>query len=819
MKCSFACINYILLFTFSVTSAIQAEPPKLSEAWQSPYTKEDATGKHVIALWQFDAKDEIVKDISGNGHDLKLTGAKVVDGGCFGDCLETARGYPIEDKPHRARAKDHDALSPPGAFSLEMWIMPQKELDKDYPQAFLMDKKYVSHNDYQLILGHQSKAGTRCLSMVLGFGNDSQTYHSRPIALETGKWLHLAFVYDGAGRGEFFINGFPWGTQTYASRKGISRGSHPLVIGDRVGSLYHGFPGLIDQVRICGDVREFRPAKVELLSDRKCFVRMEAGAVVRLAVTNLDREKIDKATLSLRISGPLATTPGATSAEIADKTIELTDLPPGKAVEIDYTLDTSLRPADYLLVARLQTDGKNTFETESRLALSIVPRHAPHRFPVLMWGVHGGILKEVDRLKRIGFNHALGLGANNGMIWAAGKPIAADKPEKVAQNKAMLDEALRHGITVVSSLSPGRDKRGDKRFWRVDPDGKPLAEQHGTHDICPLFDELTKFSHNVGASMAQTYGHFPAYGAALAHTEVRGGNAQPCFHEHDRRAFKKASGQEIPKEIKSKWGVRYTTIKDFPKNRVIDDNNPIYLYYRWFWKDGDGWNRMNSELTRGLKSTGRKDFWVFTDPAVRVASVYGSGGDVDVLSQWTYSYPDPIRIGIATDELLAMAGGVSPKQQVMKMTQIIWYRRYTAPIPEEGKESPAFKAGWEVEEAEAPFITIAPMHLREAFWTKIARPIRGIMYHGYQSLLPCESTHGYRFTNEHTHHELARLVHGVIEPLGPTLLNVPGVKSDVALLESLASQVFAGRGAYGWCGKWSGDAHLVAQYAHLQPDI
>ena len=28
------------------------------------------------------------------------------------------------------------------------------------------------------------------------------------------------------------------------------------------------------------------------------------------------------------------------------------------------------------------------------------------------------------------------------------------------------------------------------------------------------------------------------------------------------------------------------------------------------------------------------------------------------------------------------------------------------------------------------FITIAPMHLREALWCKISRPIQGIMYHG-----------------------------------------------------------------------------------------
>ncbi|MEA1951895.1 MAG: LamG domain-containing protein, partial [Planctomycetota bacterium] len=790
MKRSLTALTFLLLLVFHITPPLHAESPKLRESWQTPYAEEDAKGKHVIALWQFDDKNAnadkkpTVKDASGKGHDLTLAGAKIVDGGRFGACLQTSRGHPIEDKPHQARAKDHDALSPPGAFTVEMWIMPKKELDKDYADAFLMDKKYVSHNDYQLILGSENNGGKRCLHMILGFGNDSQTYYSRPLPLETGKWLHLAFVYDGAGRGGFIVNGLPWGSQTNPSRKGISPGGHRLVIGDRVGSLFHGFPGLIDQVRICGDAREFRSAKVELSSDRKCFARMEPRAVVRLAVTNLLRNPIAKATLTISLSGPLATTPGAKSAETVEKIIELADLPPGKAVEIDYALDTSLRPADYSLVARLKTAGKEAVETEERLVVSIVPRHPPDRFPVLAWGVHGGISKEIDRLKRMGFNHALGLNANIGMIWEAGKPIEADKPENVAENKAMLDEALRHGITVVSSLSPIRQKRGEKRFWRVGPDGKPLAAKHDKRDVCPLFDELARFSRNVGVSMAQTYGKFPAYGAALAHTEVRGA-AQPCFHEHDRQAFKQATGLDIPPQIKSRWGVRHTTLKNFPKDRAVDDDNPIYRYYRWYWKAGDGWNQMNTELTRGLKSTGRKDFWVFTDPAVRVASVYGSGGEVDVISQWTYSYPDPIRIGIATDELLAMAGGASKKQQVMKMTQIIWYRRPTAPMPEKGCESPAFKAGWEIEEAQAPFITIAPMHLREAFWTKIARPIRGIMYHGYQSLVPCESTHVYRFTNEHTHHELARLTHKVLEPLGPTLLNVPGVKSDVALLESL----------------------------------
>lgn len=107
-----------------------------------------------------------------------------------------------------------------------------------------------------------------------------------------------------------------------------------------------------------------------------------------------------------------------------------------------------------------------------------------------------------------------------------------------------------------------------------------------------------------------------------------------------------------------------------------------------------------------------------------MASVYGSGGECDVISQWTYSYPDPIRIGLATDELLAMAAGAKHDQEVMKMTQIIWYRSQTAPPPKSDKDAVPYKARREKEIPDAQFITIAPMHLREAFWTKIARPIK-----------------------------------------------------------------------------------------------
>jgi len=460
--------------------------------------------------------------------------------------------------------------------------------------------------------------------------------------------------------------------------------------------------------------------------------------------------------------------------------------------------------------------GDTPYVAEESFPVHIVARPTPEQMPVLMWGVgYGEFEKEIPRLKRIGFTHALGVGADFGKIWDEGKPTLANQESRIPEHRAALDKGLIEGVYACASLSPGRWAREKEELQRVDREGEPYAK----HDVCGLLDEVKQFCHNVGASVAQTYGDYPAFDSALIHTEVRG-EGNPCFHEHGRAAFREATGLEIPEEVVIKNGVEYGKLPNFPEDRVIEDDDPLYLYYKWYWQHGDGWNALNTALHDGLKSTGREDLWTFHDPAVRVAKVLGTGGGVDYLSQWTYSYPDPIRLATPTDEMLAMVkGSPTPGQDLMKMTQIIWYRSQTAPASEESQEQVAKQSVWEDTEPDAAFLTISPMQLREAFWTKIARPIKGIMYHGWQSLVPTDSTSGYRYTHPETQHELTRLVHEVVQPLGPTLRQVPDVQADVAVLQSFASEMFARRGTYGWAHTWIGDMYLILQWAHLQTEI
>lgn len=767
------------------------DAPPIQEAWETGYTGKDAAGPHVLGYWKFDAGAEL-KDLSGKGNDLILQGSALTAGGKFGGGLEGFPGFPVQDKSHAARTAAMPKLSPKGAFTLEMWIKPKAEFAPEL-RCYLLDKKYVDHTDYQWQIGEANKGGLRRMWVNLGFGSESKTITSEPMKLETDVWHHVAFVYDGAGKGTFFRDGEAAGAMQLAGYNAVVPGNKALSIGDRLGSNYGGFPGIIDEVRICDGVRYFEQVSMEIISGRSVWKRMEASKPVEILCTNLRRTPL---------TGSALTVTFANRQEI----YPIPDLAPGKTFTAKFNINTALKPERYPLRARLELAAPSSYVTEQTREFQIMAR-VPARMPVIMWGADP---TEAERLRDIGFTHCLGLSAEVGDIWAQQK-VVTGKPDYVAKMRKMLDGALASDLGVIASLTPSQMPERDPKYLRVDRTGKPYARV----DICASMPDLPAYFENVGKSISKAYGDHPAFAAALISSEVRDAS-QPSFNAVDIENYRKFAGADIPAEVAGRNGVDWTKLKDFPADRVIADDQPILKYYRWFWTVGDGWNALHTALSKGVKSSGRRDMWTFFDPAVRQPSISGAGGNVDVLSHWTYTYPDPQRIGLATDQLFAMSEASGRHQQVMKMTQLIWYRSQTAPIK---PGAPGNTVAWEDHDPDAAYITIAPMHLREAFWTKIARPVQGIMYHGWQSLVPTDSTGAYRYTNPNTVHVLKELIHDVVEPLGPTLMQIPDERGDVAFLESFASQMFAKRGGYGSNMSWATDVWLALQHAHVQPDI
>ena len=746
----------------------------LQETWETGYVKEDASGPQVLGYWKFD----------GESQDVALRGAVLNRKGKFGGALESFAGMPVEDKRHAAVVEVKPVK---GAFTLEMWIKPKAAFEPRL-RCFLLDKKYVDHTDYQWQIGDADKGGLRQMSATLGFGEQSKTIYSLPFKLEAEVWQHVAFTYDGAGEGKFYRNGAAAGGAKLAGYGTVRQGVKPLSIGDRLGSNYGGFPGLIDEVRVCEGVLSFERVSMQIVAGRSVWRRMETAKPVEIVVTNQRRETLK--------AGRLKVSLGGTNEEFL-----VSDLAMGKGFTAKYLVNTALKVDDYELRARFET---GDYATEQSTALKIVAR-VPERMPVIMWGASG---EEMERVKAIGFTHFIGLGADYGEMWQQKKIVPPAKPEVIAKNRAMLDKALENGLEVIASLSPAAALEKEEKNLRVGRDGKAYARQ----DICALLPDFASFFQVVGMSVAKAYGDHPAFTTALIDSEVRD-NSQVSFNGVDVEAYQKFAKAEIPAEVTAKWGVDWTKLKDFPADRVIADDHPILKYLRWFWTVGDGWNGLHTALHKGVKSS---KVWTFFDPAVRQPSIGGAGGGVDVISHWTYTYPDPQKIGMCADQLFAMSAASGRNQRVMKMTQLIWYRSQTAPM---GSKAPGEVVAWEDHDPEAAYITIAPMHLKEALWTKIARPIQGIMYHGWQSLVPSESPGAYRFTNTNSAPVLKQLLHDVIEPLGPTLMAIPDERSEVAFLESFTSQMFAHRGSYGSNTDWAADVWLALQHAHVQTDI
>ncbi len=537
--------------------------------------------------------------------------------------------------------------------------------------------------------------------------------------------------------------------------------------------------------------RAIGKVQLENIGWRTAYLRLEDNAGYQLRVTNNTPQPLDKVSVHLQ------------TAKLLERRINLPLLQPGESTTITAPVETTLRPDRYEVEVTVQNAVRQAVSATLTLPLTIVARPNPQRMPVILRD-YG----ELPEVKDIGFTHMAVSLVDYPPIWEKGAGANTDSAKTTTARRQALDQMLAMQLSGIAPLAPGRYASRTYPEWnRVDRSGKPIDNVDG------LFPRIQQFGNDVGVAVARSFNDSPAWAGSSINSEHRDGTA-PSFHPIDKETYRQATGQDIPLQVVTARGVSYQSLPGFPANCVVADDHPILNYYRWYWKNGDGWNLLNSQVNQGMKSAGRPGLCSMYDPAVRAPSLWGSGGNVDYLNQWTYTYPDPLRIALAGDELLAMTAG-QPGQKVMNMTQLIWYRSRTTQTPAIGRESE-----WEKVLPKAQFISISPDHLSEALWLKLARPVQAIAYHGWGSAGEAIGYRhgGYFTTNPETRKRLKSLLKDIVEPLGPTLRQVPDAPADVAFLESFTSQMLAGRGSYGW-SNWSADSYYIACYAGLQPQV
>ncbi|MCQ2403124.1 MAG: LamG domain-containing protein [Lentisphaeria bacterium] len=763
-------------------------------------------GATVIAHWDLDGKAPAQDDGPSALKGAFQTNATVEEYAPGKAALASCTGDTAPNVAGGLRVNSSPELIPQMPFAFETWFAFDGVANTMQRKLFfLVDKKIYMYetdkpegNAGYCLYWERRGTDSYALHLWLGFGENSREFVTQPQLLPADTWHQVAFTYNGDGQTTMYLDGQRIHYDYQPDRGPLAQNSTALTLGDRSCGNYNPLAGKLTEATLYQGIPERYAIRaiLEAAPGKSVFYRFDKFPQARLRFDNASGTTMTN--LRLFQDGK----------EIAD----LESLEKGAFQLWEFDVDATGKPGVYEIPFRAtyELDGIQ-HDIECTYRYDVMPRDIPY-MPVVSWNT----ARDYDALLEMGFTHELELVGCYDANWNTGAPVAREENTRFPLEAKFLNERARAGLHTTLWLQPANwagQKLTAPQYFRLDKTGNPITKGLNIDATNP---RVQNFVRNTGITVARQFSEWLSADSALIHSEVRD-NSAISYREEAIKAAEAAIGASLPVPLQGKNGTDYRLIPDFPENRVVDDDNIYLKFYSWFWKEGDGWNKLHSLVNEGLKSKGRDDIWTFFDPAVRSPSLWGNGGDVDVVSQWTYSYPDPIKIGHATDELFAMAEG-KPGQKVMKMTQIIWYRYRTAPV-EKMPQDPARRTEWERREPEAKFISIAPDHLGIALWSMLARPVRGIMYHGWGSLTEARFPSVYRYTNPDTKIRLAQLTRRVVQPFGPMLLEVGDRKANIAFLESFASQVFTLCGSWGWSDSWEADTHLVLQWAGYQPRV
>lgn len=704
--------------------------------------------------------------------------------------------FPREDS--RGSIWNH-YLRIPETFRFETEFIPLPTSGTNHVVSVLFDNMRVTarpkRNDCGLQLSLDREGAFWTPILHLGFSNATYRIAGPCVELSTGIPVRLSFLHADDQRIRWCFGG-KCSDSALPCSGGIAQGRYLPTFGVRGISTFRPLEGELCSVSI-------QPVEKSRLFvhtvGRLAFERAEPDAELELELKNAGEASLE----DVRLSACQFTAAG-TKIGVYFKVIG--KLENGGTVPVKVPLETRLRPGGGTVkIEIIAREESRTVKTDWTAELRIGPIFSD-RMPSLMWGI-GNSTRD---LAEFGFTH--------GLSYSLGSRGPDDNPLRQVR---LLDAALADGVRLVRNMGPKYPEVDDvSRYQRRTREGEIRPGKGAGVSPVPEVshpDMLAAMRHRaVASAMFQT--RHPAFAGILPCSERRDSSFPSFTTEMER--YRCETGRTVPASVYDRVADLAASIKRFPDG-IVPDDDPVLAYYMWFWGGGDGWpaytgavaeayRKLAGRYGDGSEKQRRRPFFSFFDPAVRCPPVWGSGGDVDVLSQWDYTAPEPMNVAGPLEELFAMAEG-RPGQQVMMMTQLICYRSQIAPTNVVVSEPPA----WLARRPRARFPTIPPDSLQEATWSMIAKPVKGVMYHGWGTVFETGNETGYCYTNSETAEMLRKLLKEVIAPLGPFLKELGRQNSQVAILESAATCLMGGAASWGW----TAPAITFLQRARLDPRV
>lgn len=425
-----------------------------------------------------------------------------------------------------------------------------------------------------------------------------------------------------------------------------------------------------------------------------------------------------------------------------------------------------------------------------------------------------------DRLVADGFN-TLVQSSHFSTLQVLDDPSAnAYERSSARQFLEVLEKCEADRINFVENL-PGwghQMARFQTKYPILDRSGKPVEKgiEASNPEFLKEIAALSKIKAVEGAKLPRA-----CVGASVA-CEVRA-HTQPSHTPQQRARYQQDTGCEVPPEVDGRLPPTWKDLVSFPRDRVIDDEFPLYKYYRWFWTKGDGWNDYNSLITRQYaEAFGKRPHLTIYSPVLRAPQFWGSGGKISHSFDWSYANPSPIVIAQIAAEQQAMAR--EDGRGFLSMVQAICWRRDIAGPDSVLREKGIPLPDWTKEWPKTKFPTMPPDLVQEGLWMAWLHRSDGVGFHGWNSIYdgrPLGFQDGedvYAFTHPGTQKVISNLFHTVGIPLGPYFKSVPERKPEVALLISAASELFGGDAAWDFRGKPHAYG-MIAGLAGLSPYV
>ena len=432
-----------------------------------------------------------------------------------------------------------------------------------------------------------------------------------------------------------------------------------------------------------------------------------------------------------------------------------------------------------------------------------------------------------QKFVELGFN-AYSLGHGNLWDFDKGCPLTETKPYENLRRFFELCERDEFSVHVrVMGIWGSNEKALFEKYPRFNPDGTKKLTKKGT---AHLFDTTNPQAVAEYVKWAEWYGRtFPSKTIKfVAPANEIFDKWTVSFTPAMTNAWRAYSGKELPKELdeyaKNPSVLRqprsWKKVKGFPKNRVVPDDYPILAFHRWAWKKGFGWADFNDAVTaaysRGIGREVASDF----APALRTPALLGACGNMGMLRNWAYVYPEPYRLAYTAADVQSRAR--ESGAMVIASVQGAGYRSKMAPKDEKVENPPK----WLEETPNTSYPTAPPDMVIEAMWSSVCRRTDGVSLWGMKALLDIGKYQpmppGYRkgksnqCSNPETLERVGEFLHEVIIPLGPLLRAVPERDGEVALLESYTSQILGHRVTWDCEGK-AYEIGTLATVANLMP--